>query len=113
MTHVGIESLESRRLLSSALIGGTLAVTGTNGSNPIELVVVSGKVVVHVNGVIEGGWALTKVRQVIIDALGGNDVVQVSSSLGVPVTVHGGAGNDTIVGSDSGDAVTRLYGNGG
>lgn len=109
-----IETLEARQLFSSVLVSGLLTVTGTKGSNVIDVTLSAGKLVVNVNGVRDGRFTLTSVRRIRVEADSGNDVVTISPAIALPVTVHGDAGNDTLVGGGNAENVlAALHGGGG
>ena len=96
-----VEALESRKLMSSVVLGanGVLHVLGTRGVN--NTVVVSegaGGVDVTVNGTLAKKAPFAGVKVVRVHGFDGNDSITVNSS--VPATLKvvafGGGGNDTI-----------------
>jgi Ca2+-binding RTX toxin-like protein len=106
-----IERCEPRRLFASVFAAGTLTVTGTDGSNAIDVRFDQNKVVASVNGVVEGGWRRDRIRRVVIDAGSGNDYVNVNLDYALSALIRGGAGNDTVVATMG--ARGALYGGGG
>lgn len=117
-----IEVLESRRLLAAGAVlapNGTLTVTGTNGDDVIVLERQS--LVVTINGAkFDFEASRDKVRQTVVQALGGNDEVTAVEGFGydTPITLNGGAGDDLLwlfdkaghVVGGAGDDTIRLYG---
>jgi uncharacterized protein YkwD len=100
-----VESLDQRRLPTTAgLLGGFLGVVGTNATDVIRIdylwtplgrsPVPQGVVVVQ--GV--AAYPMSMVRGIVIQGLGGNDVIGVNDAGRpvLPVWVFGGAGNDII-----------------
>ena len=133
-----IERLEARRLFAIAVVDGIPTVTGTEGDDRIELFHPSfgtgwddQKVTVRFNGVIEGTFDVDRNNPptIRIDALGGNDYVYCMGDAGegftgglairVPTEIQGGAGKDTLIGSERNDTIVggngndALFGNGG
>src|SRR5688572_17969594 len=133
-----IERLEARRLLAATIVGGIITVTGTEGDDRIELFHPSfgtgwdaEKVTVRVNDVVEGEFPVVPFSStpIRIHALGGNDYVHCMGDAGegftgglairVPTEIQGGAGKDTLIGSERADTIVggngndALYGNGG
>jgi hypothetical protein len=109
-----LELLEDRTVPTVATFAaGTLTVTGTASNDTI--------IVRRVGDVISVDGTTTKVtasqvKQVIVDAGGGDDMVRLDSealggrALGVPCVVFGGTGNDTIIGTPGAD---KLFGQAG
>ena len=96
------DELERRRLLSSSLSNGTLAVTTGGGNDAISVRISGNGVIVSENEHITGPF--TGVRAYTIGTGGGNDVVVVDASITVNGRLDGGSGNDTLIGG-SGDNV--------
>jgi len=106
-----IETLEQRQLLASTLSAGTLTVRGTAAADKIS-VLESGSSVEVVIGKTKQSFASDSVKRISLDALGGNDKVTLSfSTLAIPATVFGSAGNDTLVGSQGNDCLHGGSGN--
>jgi Ca2+-binding RTX toxin-like protein len=101
-----LESLESRRLLTTTLTDGTLVVIGTAGNDDIGIwqpdttttrVVFNGQTT---------DYATADVKGISIDGGDGNDLIVVGKH-GQNATLIGGRGNDSLSGGDGDD---RLYG---
>ncbi|MET4307524.1 calcium-binding protein [Bradyrhizobium sp. RT4b] len=100
-----------------AVPGGTqgdgAAVTGTNGGQHIE--VTSNGTTVTVTGlpeVVTIASAEAANDRLVIQALGGNDVIDASLlAAAIGLTIDGGAGNDTITGSQGADTLIGGDGN--
>lgn len=73
----------------------TLAVAGTPGDDVISVEVVASNLVVRVNQTSQS-FPLQSVDQLAIDAMAGNDRVDILSAGTIPVSVDGGDGNDTF-----------------
>ncbi|HRK30436.1 MAG TPA: calcium-binding protein [Tepidisphaeraceae bacterium] len=111
MCHV--ELVESRRLLSTASVTlsskGTLLIVGTEARDVVSITSQSDEVIVVANGV-QRSFAVSEVRRVRADGLGGNDSI-ISDAAEFATTLDGGAGNDvltcagraTLVGGDGSD----------
>jgi uncharacterized delta-60 repeat protein len=111
------------------LIGSTLKVTGTNGDNSIVVFDdMSNTVGAGMNDVFGRLFNATDVALVSVVAGAGNDQVTTQFDFDKPVTVLGGAGDDTLIGGGADDSLTgnagrdllignagndRLAGNGG
>jgi Ca2+-binding RTX toxin-like protein len=118
----GLELLEDRVLPSiTASIDphGTLNVAGDNNNQTIALRLSptdATKLQVVVNSSVSNTFTLSQVSKINVTSGDGNDVVQVdesngSFSSGRPITLQGGAGNDTLQGGPSGN-VTLIPGSG-
>ncbi|HEV8607555.1 MAG TPA: S8 family serine peptidase [Tepidisphaeraceae bacterium] len=105
-----IETLENRRLLSVNLDNGLLSITGTEGADKIAVRATSDtQLRVFVNKQISF-FNKSDVTGIFVDALGGNDRVEVvrDSRFGgtnLPVTALGGGGNDTLSGNSGNDSL--------
>lgn len=125
-TQLNVEVLEGRSLMASnitaSLVGGVLEVRGSDAADYIVVNEMSGKVSVQSakistpNG-LKSSINLADVKQVKIWGFGENDTIQ--TSVNKPTTIWGGAGKDTIKGSDvadtiyGGDNEDKIWGNGG
>jgi uncharacterized delta-60 repeat protein len=111
-----LEMLEVRRFLTTASVDGTntLQVIGTSGADDITVNKnSSGKLsVTGVTATFTIGSAAGQVNKIVIQAGGGNDTVLVtsnvknSSGVGIPVTLAGNAGNDTITSGPGNDVLS-------
>lgn len=110
-----VESLERRQLLSVALVGNVLTVTGTEGNDVVLIKLISGdasRLKVVDNGVASV-FNVADIDHVVVNARGGDDrvtVSQVNGAVDTPMDISGGAGNDTLLGGEGADT---LRGNGG
>jgi len=105
LARLGVEALETRDCLSTAyLLNGVLAVTGTEGSDAIQVVESNGRVAV-------GGQSFdaAAVNVVVISGLGGDDVIRDDSSK--TSVIYGGMGNDWIYSGRGADLVYGGQGN--
>ncbi|MBM4070708.1 MAG: hypothetical protein FJ271_17400 [Planctomycetes bacterium] len=110
---LGIEQLESRELMAAsvtaALVGSTLRVEGTQGDDKITIRRVetsAGAVMQVLSGEQQvASVNATSVTSVEVQALGGNDYVDLASAGAVNSRVMGGQGNDILVGRN--DATVR------
>jgi Ca2+-binding RTX toxin-like protein len=133
------ENLESRRLLSASLntTTGLLTITGTDNADRIVAAKTStGKLLVTQSTLTpatsttkaavtttRSTFDLTKVKSILVNAGGGNDVVDLAGGffhpLSIPSTINGGAGNDWLVGGNGADSISggagndRIFGRGG
>jgi Ca2+-binding RTX toxin-like protein len=111
-----VEALEGRQLMSVSLEGSVVVVTGTSGNDDVEVNVgmrpdwshhAQGLLAIRVNR----DWTYFDPEQVNISGIrmelgDGNDLEWVSSNVwAIPMTVLGGAGRDTILGSGADDVI--------
>src|SRR5438067_985444 len=110
-----IEALDARRLLSAGVQSGVLHIAGTAGNDVITVSrdpADTTRLLAKVNGIVQA-FDDAGVSGVWIGGNAGADRVSVdegAAPLGLPLTVHGGGGNDAISGSSRDD---RLFGDGG
>jgi hypothetical protein len=103
-----LDRLEERRLMSATLVGGLLDVVGTSGNDKITVKLAKGDPTT-LNVVINASphtFPLASVQSIDVYGLAGNDSIAISDVNGavpVPAFVSGGAGDDTLVGSASGN----------
>lgn len=101
-----LELLEDRAVPATvSAVQGVFTVTGTNAAEVINVRQSAG--IVSVDGV--GTFGSAGLTQVVVRAQGGDDTVSLIG-LGLPTTVFGGDGNDTLIGSIGND---RLFGENG
>jgi Ca2+-binding RTX toxin-like protein len=93
-----LESLESRRLMSASLntTTGLLTVIAPVAPSTIIVSPVGTNVVVYINSNPAINFAASQVTSISITGSTGND--QLSTTVNVPVTIAGGAGNDSLYG---------------
>jgi len=111
-----LESLESRRLFdgSAALVGTILTVQGTGNADTIVMGHnISGFYFVNINQQPSQLFSPQVVTAIVINAGQGNDSIDVSAlPAGAPgVEVHGGQGDDTVIGSANNDSLYGGQGN--
>jgi hypothetical protein len=93
---------------------GTLTITGTVNPDTIILSETSGRL--SATG-IPGSFDATQINKIVINGLGGNDLIRLDSEsvpgqqvITVPALIHGGDGADTIIGGGGND---QLFGDAG
>ena len=104
-----VESLESRQLMAANITAGfadgVLSIEGTDGADAI--VVRNNYDEVSVDGVT-GTVPASLVKAIVIESLGGNDIVRVSGGnypLNALALVDAGAGNDVVFGGNADNAM--------
>ena len=126
-----LETLEGRRFLSASLntTTGLLTVTGTDNAdhivttkNSTSKLLVTQSTFTPATGTTKATWTTThaafdasKVKSILVNAGGGNDVVDLSGTwfrpLSIPTTINGGAGNDWLTGGNGADSIAGGAGN--
>ena len=112
-----LETLESRTLLSAEMASGVLSLTGTAGADVVELSR-DGETISAVLNDETHSFAAGDIHEIRIDVADGDDVVRIGD-IGYPVTIFGGAGDDSITGGkradriDGGAGADRINGRGG
>jgi Ca2+-binding RTX toxin-like protein len=103
---------------SLALDGGdgtdTLLIKGSSSGDSVSLSALGGGVVELVrDGAAIDSVSLTSVENVVLRGQGGDDVLTATNGFptGVALTIDGGGGNDTLVGSDQADTLLGGSGN--
>jgi len=119
------ESLENRRLLASLnklgggnphvgdpieIVGSVLTIVGTNKSDRI-VVSSDGTNATATLNKQTATFLLTAFTSISIDGAGGNDRIDIASSLAVAAEIKGGPGNDRIQGGGGIDTITGDAGN--
>src|SRR6266480_3480159 len=102
------EPLEARRLLAATSIGEGSIIVVTDDDSADTIVVQPESDIgtdVFVNGVEVTGFLNSFFSGLKILGNGGNDKITVASSVTVPVTLLGGAGNDFLDGGLGGDTM--------
>lgn len=109
--HLAVEPLEARDVpaVTATLSGTSLVVEGTNGNDSIVVRQDGSRVTVDGLNIRDrwtdvSGVDVSRVRQVVVRAQGGNDTVNLTT-LQVPTLVWGGSGNDRIYGGSGHDVV--------
>jgi len=104
------ETLESRQLMSAVLVNGTLTVRGTWRGDDIFVSTDSGgRILVNDNGIVRR-FTGSSVRRISVTGGLGDDDIEVSQRIGLPASIFGEAGWDTLVGGSGND---RIFGNDG
>jgi Ca2+-binding RTX toxin-like protein len=106
MSHPRWENLEARRYLSASLDPATklLTVTGTSKNDLIRVAIANVNLQVTINGVT-AKFPLKKVGSILVNALAGNDDVDIYNNVMLPATLHGGDGNDKLGGGGGDDDI--------
>src|SRR5678810_34037 len=104
-----IEHLENRRYLSASVANGVLTVTGTDHSDRINVVQRGAAIIVHEGKSLTRFGKPDHIQQIVVNALGGNDRININSRLSA--TVDGGEGNDVIHGGNGDDVLVGGNGN--
>ena len=109
-----LESLESRRLLSFTVVGGTLTVTGT--ANPDQILVrKDGTNLTIVQNAVNATTPAAAVTKIVVNGLAGNDrlalAVGATNGITLPSQLNGGDGNDELLGGDGNDVLNGNNGN--
>ncbi len=87
----------------------TLLVVGSDDADVISFFVdTSGRIRATYNGQSSGPYRMTK--RIVVYGEGGDDMISVGAAVGLPTVLHGGDGNDVLIGSKGRDA---LYGGAG
>src|SRR5437773_208451 len=97
-----IDALEERRLLSAAIVGGVLKITGSGGDDQIVLRKTTTSIILTINGHSQS-FASRKVRSIRVDGGRGND--SINDAVNVPATLLGSGGNDKITGGAADDSI--------
>jgi Ca2+-binding RTX toxin-like protein len=112
------EKLENRSLMSVSLIGPVLNIAGTPGNDAYDVSRSGSTLTVRENGVARNFYAPLVLS--IAGNLGdGHDSFTIDPAIGLPITLDGGSGNDTIRAGAGPDRVQgnagddRIYGGGG
>lgn len=105
------QPLEPRRLLAASLANGVLTVTGTESAEVIEVFRENDRVQVRLTPGPDSSFLAWAVARVVVGALGGADRVTVGTSVLLPTSLSGGAGNDTLTGGNGPDTIDGGGGN--
>src|SRR5215204_4978797 len=103
---VMIENLEQRRFLSASVANGILTVTGTESADRIVITQQRKTVLVREGSHLTRFNQLNRishVSEIIVNALGGNDRIKITSKLSA--SVDGGEGKDLIIGGAGDDVL--------
>lgn len=100
-----LETLELRTFFNATLVNGTLQVTGTDAAETINIDLNANNQIVATVGGSASQFDATQVTGITVDALGGDDVVNVADTILLPTTLNGGDGNDTLNGGAGVDQI--------
>lgn len=101
---LNVETMETRLLpatLFNLTSAGVLQIQGDNNSNVIRVVQTAQRVDIEGAPV---GFKASAVKAIVIDGAGGNDLIDIQKT-NIPATINGGAGHDTIYGSQAADTL--------
>src|SRR5437764_8778616 len=112
----GFENLELRRHFDVSPTGASIAlnndglvtVTGTDHAETITFSRAAHhrRTVLRVNvDGFEENYRVAVVKQIEVDANGGNDMVRLAGQIHVPSSLMGGDGNDTLSGGNANDTI--------
>jgi Ca2+-binding RTX toxin-like protein len=113
------EQLEGRRMMSVSLTKSVLTITGTNKTDTIYVQPINGKMEVEFNGKVVSRFAMSKLKQVRILGLKGDDSIGATLPSNMTAWIDGGKGNDVISAGEGNDTVFGgdgddiIHGNGG
>jgi Ca2+-binding RTX toxin-like protein len=126
-THSPVEAVEERRLLSAAVVDGTLVVLGTAGPDVIHIEEYSdelvSRVVVYVSPLPDGQpesfkFPAADIHSIVVRAGAGDDVVNFISSrlpghrgVQVPARIDAGIGDDEVNATRKNDFIVGGFGN--
>jgi Ca2+-binding RTX toxin-like protein len=107
-----LEHLETRTLLTASLANSVLTVLGTGSSDDIHISNTSANVFVKVGSEATQSFDITKVKQIVVNAGGGNDHVIVGlTNTTLTTKINGNSGNDTLQGGPGKDTLSGGDGN--
>jgi hypothetical protein len=94
------------------LVNGVLTVTGTEANDKIRINRASDatKVAVKVNGT-KTLFSLSSITSIVVNALAGNDKVQIKRGISIDAAINGGDGNDKLGGGAGDDTIDGGAGN--
>jgi hypothetical protein len=111
------EPLEGRVLLSAVVNNGILTITGTDHADHINVIQRRSVLIVH-EGSATARFGKKHISSIVINALGGNDKIKVTSKLSTTIDggdgkdlIIGGAGNDVLLGGKGNDRILGQAGN--
>ena len=93
------------------LIDGILRIDGSNADDEIVVSLddsdpANPRIVVDRNGVLRDDILLSDVTEIQIDAMGGNDSVEISNGISIDAIILGGDGNDMLLGGGGNDEIS-------
>lgn len=107
-----LEVLEGRRLMSATFQAntGAVVVDGTDGADAVRVARRGEQLLVTVNGA-RTAFPLADVREVRVATGAGDDRVVINAKVTLPTSLHGGEGNDVLVGGGGADRLDGHTGN--
>jgi hypothetical protein len=94
----------------AGLVGNALVVHGSQKGETLSVVRGNETIVVYGNNLLLGRFDLDQIASIVIDAHGGSDIVSVSAEISIDAIIHGGDGNDILLGGSGDD---QIFGDGG
>ncbi|MGH7176643.1 MAG: calcium-binding protein, partial [Tepidisphaeraceae bacterium] len=101
---MNLETLESRRMLSVSVSNGIVRVRGTEQPDDIQIRQDLRNIYITDNGV-KNTLAKSRVSRIIVDTLGGDDIVQASQQVTRRMLVRAGQGADSVTGGAANDQI--------
>jgi hypothetical protein len=95
-------------ITAAGLIGGDLIIGGGAGTDSVVITPSSGGVNVQIGGVSQ---TFDPTGRIIIRLGDGNDQFNIAASIGLPLLIDGGAGDDTLKGAGGADIILGGLGN--
>jgi choice-of-anchor C domain-containing protein len=89
-----------------SLVNNVLTVTGTANADFIRGQIVNNVLTMRMNTTTQTFSNASSITKIVINALGGNDLVLLSQSVNRPTSIFGGDGNDTLTGGGAADTIT-------
>lgn len=88
-----------------SLVGGVLTVTGTAGNDYVRGSVVNNVLTMKMNALSQTFANASAITRIVVNALGGNDLILLAQSVNRPTSLNGGDGNDTFYGGAGADVI--------
>jgi Ca2+-binding RTX toxin-like protein len=110
--HAGAELLERRLVLASAsLVGTTWIITGDAVADDLLIQQSGSSLTASDDTIVFATVSEGLVNSITVNALGGNDIVTISSFVSKRSTLNGGTDNDTLIGGGGDDTLAGDGGN--
>jgi hypothetical protein len=94
------------------LINGTLRIIGTDGPDSVQVSRLGRQIRISTSFLTEmARFDLRSVREIEVYLFGGDDRATISTTISLPVSLHGGDGNDVLFGGSGNDALIGGAGN--
>jgi len=88
-----------------SVVNNVLTVTGTSGNDFIRGSIASNVLTMKVNNLSQTFGNASSITRIVVNALAGNDLILLASSINRPTSLFGGDGNDTISGGSGTDII--------